>query len=71
MLRAVQDIWDARQASTVEKYCYALRNFVQFCLMTKVGLKLPVEVSLTARYLIYLRNETVSKSTIKIALVSL
>ena len=71
MHRAIQDIWDARQASTVEKYCYSIRNFVQFCLMTKDDLTLPVGVSLTAKYLIYLRNGAVSKCTIKIALVSL
>ena len=71
MHRAIQDIWDARQASTIEKYCYSIRNFVQFCQMTKVDVVLPVGISLTAKYLIYIRNEAVSKGTIRIALVSL
>ena len=71
MLRTLQDIWDSRQPSTTEKYCYSLRNFFAFCQTSNIGIKFPVQISTVAKYLAFLRGKSFSKSSIGVALVSL
>ena len=71
MIRTIQDIWDSRQPSTIQKYCFSLRNFFAFSQMTGKEVTFPVQVPMAARYLAFLRDGGVSKSTIKVALVSL
>ena len=69
--RVLEDIWAARQPSTVEKYCYALRSFFSFSILTTSDISLPVNVITAARYLSSLRERGTAKSSIKLALVSL
>ena len=69
--RVLEDIWAARQPSTVEKYCYALRSFFTYSIITTSDISLPVNVISAARYLSNLRERGTAKSSIKLALVSL
>jgi site-specific recombinase XerD len=70
-LRVLEDIWSARQPSTIQKYCYSLRNLFSFSIMVNGSIILPVGTLSTAKFLTYLRNSSYSKSSIKLALVSL
>lgn len=69
--RAARDIWESRRSSTVEKYCYSLRQYFEFCRRTVGRVKLPVKVPLAAKFLVDLREQGMSKSSIRLALVSL
>ena len=69
--RVIEDIWDALQPGTTEKYCQLIRNFCQFSLMESGEIVFPVGINDAAKFLVYLRETGYSKFSIKLGLVSL
>ena len=67
----LNDVWFARQPSTVSAYCYSLRKFFLFCRDLGFKLKLPVSAALAANYLSYLRNNLATKSAVSSAMNAL
>ena len=67
----IDDIWCSLQPSTTEKYCYSLRNFCQFSLLSNSDILLPVDEIEASRFLVFLRERGYSKFSIKLGLVSL
>ena len=70
-MRVIDDIWCSLQPSTTEKYCFSLRNFCQFSLMSDSDVTLPIEAIRASRFLVFLRERGYSKFSIKLGLVSL
>jgi integrase len=52
----LNDLWFARQPSTVQQYCYAVRRFFGFCAVFEDRFTLPIDAVLAARYLSYLKQ---------------
>ena len=50
----INSIWGARKASTVEKYCFAIRRFKSYCSENQIPLVLPIDSLTIANYLVYL-----------------
>ena len=71
LLHLLNDIWFARQPSTVSAYCYSIRKFVLFCNQLGFKLVLPVSASLAANYLSYLKNNLATISTVSSAMNAL
>ena len=67
----IDKIWCARKASTVEKYCQALRKFFLYCSLNEIKLILPLESLTVANYLIYLSKSNGSKGASNNALAGL
>ena len=69
--RVIDEIWASLRPSTVEKYCNSLRNFCSLSLMIKGEILFPTDSLTAANFLIYLKDQGYSKSSIKLGLVSL
>lgn len=67
----LEHVWSARQASTVNKYCYALRKFFSFCLLFNSEIVLPVDSLTVAKYLAYMRYSGSAHSAFKLAVVAI
>ena len=67
----VDSIWTARQAGTIQKYCYILRKFFGFCILSEEDIELPVSSLKAAKFLIQLKSVTEAKSTVSTALCAL
>ena len=50
----INTIWEARKASTVEKYCFAIRRFKNYCSENQIPLILPIDSLTIANYLVYI-----------------
>ena len=70
-MRAIDDIWGSLQPNTIEKYCYSLRNFLQFSLLNFGEIVLPVNVLEASKFIVSLRDRAYSKFSIKLGLVSI
>ena len=70
-MRVIDDIWSSLQPSTVQKYCYSLRNFYQFNLLHSTEIALPVDTLAASKFLVSLRERGYSKFSIKLGLVSI
>ena len=62
----IEQVWTARQPSTIKKYCYSLRNFFSFLCIFSSTIILPITAMDAAKYLAYLRVNSASHSTYKI-----
>jgi hypothetical protein len=60
-------IWFARQASTVQNYCYALRKFFAFSCLFEGGVSLSVSALQAANYIAFIRDHTGTKGAISVA----
>ena len=67
----IEKIWQARKASTVDTYCYALKGFFSYCQSENVELIFPFSSLSIANYLIYLSQSKASKSALNTAVVAL
>jgi integrase len=67
----LEGIWSARQASTVQKYCYALRKYFSFSLLFNAEVVLPADSLSVAKYLAYMRHVGSAHSAFKLIIVSL
>ena len=56
----VKLIWAARQASTIEKYGYAIRKLFGFLLIIEGEVVLPLQSAQVAHYLVHLDSLSVS-----------
>lgn len=54
----IWSIWDARKASTVEKYCQAVRKFLSFCKSNNFLITLPLDSLHVANYLSYISESS-------------
>jgi site-specific recombinase XerD len=63
----LNDVWDARQPSTIKNYCYSLRKFFAFCSVFGFNLLLPVDSSLAANYLSFLKHTNGSRGAVQTA----
>jgi hypothetical protein len=61
----LEDIWSARQSSTVQKYCYAIRKFFSFCCLMDLEVVLPLDLFVVARYLAHLRHSGCAQTAVK------
>ena len=69
--RIIDEIWSSLRPSTIEKYCLSLRNFCSYSLITTGEIVFPTNSLMAANFLIYLKDLSYSKSSIKLGLVSL
>jgi integrase len=67
----LEDVWTARQASTVQQYCYALRKYFSFCLLFNSEVILPVDSVSIAKYLAFMRHSGCAQSAFKLIIVAL
>ena len=67
----LEDVWTARQASTVQQYCYALRKFFSFCILFNSEVVLPTESLIIAKYLAYMRHNNFAQGAFKVIIVAL
>jgi integrase len=67
----LEDIWTARQASTVQQYCYALRKFFSFCLLFNSEVVLPIDSLAIAKYLAFMRHSGHAHTAFKVIIVAL
>ena len=67
----IDQIWSARQASTIQKYCYSLRKFFAFQCLFNVNFSLPVNALDVAKYIAYLRVNSSSHSSFKMIVVAI
>jgi integrase len=71
-LRAMlEDVWSARQSSTVQKYCYSLRKYFSFSLLFNAEIVLPADSLSVAKYLAYMRHIGSAHSAFKLIIVAL
>ena len=64
----VKLIWAARQASTIEKYGYAIRKLFGFLLIIEGEVVLPLQSAQVAHYLVHLDSLSVSQTAVSTAL---
>ena len=67
----IDQIWSARQASTIQKYCYSLRKFFAFQCLFNDNFSLPVNALEVAKYIAYLRVNNSSHSSFKLIVVAI
>ena len=67
----LEDIWVARQPSTVRRYCYALRKLFSFCYLFFDKVELPISAIRLAKYLVFQKESGASKSGITTIFVAL
>ena len=67
----IDQIWSARQASTIQKYFYSLRKFFAFQCLFNEDFDLPVVALEAAKYLAYLRVNNSSHSSFKMVIVAI
>ena len=67
----IDKIWQARKASTIDKYCYALKDFLSFCRTNNIELNLPLDSLSVANYLIFVSQTKKSQSAVSTAVVAL
>jgi hypothetical protein len=63
----LNNIWFARQASSVQNYCYALRKFFAFCCVFEGGVSLPVSALRAASYISFVKDNSGSRGAISVA----
>lgn len=67
----IEQIWSARQSSTIQKYCYALRKFFAFSCTFSEGIRLPINALEAAKYLAYMRYNSASHSSFKMIITAI
>ena len=67
----IEQVWSARQASTVNKYCYSLRKYFAFLCMFNGDIALPISAIEAAKYIAYLRVNSAAHSAFKIILCAM
>ena len=69
--KIIDKIWEARKASTIDKYCQALRKFFVFCKSNDIEVVLPLSSMILANYLIFLSNTNGTKGATSSAVAGL
>ena len=67
----IDQVWSARQASTVQKYCYSLRKFFAFLCVFNESINLPIVAMDAAKYIAYMRSNNASHSAFKLILTAI
>ena len=67
----LEQIWTARESSTIQNYCYSLRRFFGFLFIKELEIKLPFSSFLVAQYITYLRFANGTKGAINLAISSI
>ena len=67
----IDQIWSARQASTVRKYCFSLRKFFAFLCIFNESIQLPASAMDAAKYIAFMRTNSASHSAFKMILVAI
>ena len=62
----IEQVWTARQPSTVKKYCYSLRKFFSFLCIFTSKINLPITAIDTAKYLAFMKASQASHSSFKL-----
>jgi hypothetical protein len=63
----LNDVWYARQASTVQNCCYSLRKSLAFCTIFRNGVSLPIDSILAANYLFFVKGNSGTKGAVSTA----
>ena len=63
----VDAIWEARKSGTVKNYCYALRKFFEYRILSSFQLKLPIDAVSALAYMSYLKESGASVGAVKMA----
>ena len=67
----LEDIWCARQPSTVQLYCYSLRKFFAYCAIFNHDIALPVSSGLAASFISFTRHNSGTKGAVSSAINAL
>lgn len=67
----LESIWDGRECSTIQKYCFSLRKFLHFLSDNNLSSDLPFTSVIVAQYLTSLKLENQSKASIDSTMASL
>ena len=63
----LNDVWCARQPSTVQMYCYSIRKFFAYCTIFGHDLILPVNSSLAASYISFTKYNAGTRGAVSTA----
>ena len=67
----LEDVWCARQPSTVQLYCYSLRKFFAYCAIFNHDITLPVNSGLAASFISFTRHNSGTKGAVSSAINAL
>ena len=67
----LNDIWCARQPSTVKQYCYSLRKYFAFCATFGHSIDLPVNCNTAANFISFLKHTAGTRGAISSAINAL
>ena len=67
----LEDIWCARQPSTVQLYCYSIRKFLAYCAIFDRDVSLPISSELAASFISFSRHNSGTRGAISSAINAL
>ena len=67
----LEDIWCARQPSTVQLYCYSIRKFLAYCAIFDHNVSLPISSELAASFISFSRHNSGTRGAISSAINAL
>ena len=63
----VNSIWEARKSGTIKNYCYALRKFFEYRVLSSFELRLPIDAVSACAYLTHLKESGAAVGAVKMA----